>query len=151
MQPWGAWVNTGQSSQHKRNTGLCNAAVAHVATSQCSVPASCANSAVTLRIEAAGANPLAFWRKADCREMNSHTWNEARKKKVCVCVGGWWEEKKQSKKKKRERADHKSEDVLLSSELSLLWLLCVQLDTNFSWASLLHEGLRLIQFTDLTY
>lgn len=108
-------VNTGQCSQHKRNTGLCNAATAHVATSQRSVPASCANSAVTLRIEAAGANPLAFWRKADCREMNGNTRNEARKKKACAWGGG--EEKKQSKKKKkREKADHESEDVLSSSQ-----------------------------------
>lgn len=31
----GAWVNTGQSSQHKRHTGLCKAAaVGHLATSQ---------------------------------------------------------------------------------------------------------------------
>lgn len=63
------------------------------------VPASCANSAVTLRIDAAGANPLAFCRKADCREMNSSTRNEARKKKS-VC-GGWWGEKETELKKRK--------------------------------------------------
>lgn len=74
----GAWVNTGQSSQHKRHTGLCKAAVGHLATSQRSVPALWATTAVTLRIEVAGVNPMACWRNADCGERSSKTWNEAR-------------------------------------------------------------------------
>ncbi len=76
----GAWVNTGQSSQHKRHTGLCKAAVGHLATSQRSVPALWATTAVTLRIEVAGVNPMACWRNADCRERSSKTWNEARER-----------------------------------------------------------------------
>lgn len=87
----GAWVNTDQSSQHKLHTGLCKAAVGHLATSQRSVLALCATTAVTLRIEVAGANPMACWRNADCGERSSKTWNEARKRKG-VCVWQEWKD-----------------------------------------------------------
>lgn len=77
----GAWVNTGQSSQHKPHTGLCKAAVGHLATSQCSVPALWATTAVSLRIEVAGLNPTACCRNADCGEMSRKTGNAARERK----------------------------------------------------------------------
>lgn len=60
----GAWVNTGRSSQHMLHTGLCKAAVGHLATSQHCVPALWATTAISLtRIEVAEVNPVARCRK----------------------------------------------------------------------------------------
>lgn len=87
--PREAWVNTDHSSQHKHHAGLCKAAMAHLATSQYSIPALCGTRVINLRIEMAGTKPTACWRNADYREMNSKTRNEARKEKhtrVCMYV-----------------------------------------------------------------
>lgn len=95
----GAWVNTDQSSQHKYHTGLCKAAMGHLATSQCSVSALCATTSIILRIEAAGVSSMACCRNDDCGQRNSKAWSVASREKQCVCVA---RTKKKSKREMRK-------------------------------------------------
>lgn len=142
----GARVNTGQSSQHKRHTGLCNTAVGHLATSQHSVPALWATTAVTLRIEVAGANPMACCRNADCGKRRMKTWNEARERKKeerSVCRKNGKMEAKSERKLRKSRPGIKRlmTHYLASRELCPYKLIvCVMKRTQASLISQFHRA-----------
>lgn len=109
-QALGAWVNTGQHNQHKRYIGLCKAAVGHLATSQHSVPALWATTAVTLRIEVAEVNPMACRRNADCgrKEDEDVEWNKTEEE--------WAKENVRWKWKDRSRVRERDEKELTKDQ-----------------------------------
>lgn len=147
--PPGAWVNTGQCSQHKRHTGLCNTAVGHLATSQHSVPALWATTAVTLRIEVAGANPMACCRNADCGKRRMKTWKEARERKkekrsVCRKNGKMEAKSERTLRKSRPGIKRLRTRYLASRELCPYKLIvCVMKRTQ---ASLISQGHSISMF-----